>query len=467
MMRPFVIPVATPTPVKQPERPSTAAPVAQHGQNDFSRMLAREMAQGSSTSGPENLNQTMAPQEARPPQGDDARAKANSGASANSDASVVRGGQQAAPENSDADASATPSTATTDSKIASSKQNGKDGQTDNDRDGDKSNDGDGKSAASAPPSAADQILALAAQLGKLNPLQSATATAANAAVDAGAMDPAAVDIAAGTHGLVADAAGLPLDANGRPVTARGPAAGNEATPGAAMGAADTALAGAAGAAQTGAAQSPSTSSFMAALASASGKAVAEGAASVEPLLAANGPTVNPAVVGLASGAAIAAAPGTIASASNALSYALAPAVGSNGWDQALGQRVVWMVSGGEQSASLSLNPPDLGPLQVVLNVSQGHATANFTAAQPEVRQALEAAMPRLRDMLENAGISLGQTNVSAGTPQQQQGGFGRPSASLHGAGQSRPDTDTRTGGVMPATGLVRRTGRDGMVDTFA
>ncbi|HJV76009.1 MAG TPA: flagellar hook-length control protein FliK [Noviherbaspirillum sp.] len=98
---------------------------------------------------------------------------------------------------------------------------------------------------------------------------------------------------------------------------------------------------------------------------------------------------------------------------------LAPQVGTPGWDQALGQKVVWMVGGEHQSASLTLNPPDLGPLQIELKVANSQATANFTAAQPEVRQALEAAMPKLREMLGEAGIQLGQANVSAGTPNQQ------------------------------------------------
>ena len=70
-------------------------------------------------------------------------------------------------------------------------------------------------------------------------------------------------------------------------------------------------------------------------------------------------------------------------------------VGSTGWDQAVGQKVVWMVAGGQQSASLTLNPPDFGPMQVVLNVTNSHATVTFSAAQPEVRQALESALPRL------------------------------------------------------------------------
>jgi len=93
-------------------------------------------------------------------------------------------------------------------------------------------------------------------------------------------------------------------------------------------------------------------------------------------------------------------------------------VGTPAWDQQLGQKVIFMAAGGEQSATMELNPPDLGPLQVVLSVSKDQATAAFTSAAPEVRQALEAALPRLREMMGEAGITLGNATVSSGSGQQ-------------------------------------------------
>jgi flagellar hook-length control protein FliK len=143
---------------------------------------------------------------------------------------------------------------------------------------------------------------------------------------------------------------------------------------------------------------------------------------------------------------------------------LAPRVGSNAWDQALGQKITWMVAGEQQTASLTLNPPDLGPLQVVLSVTNSQANATFTAAQPEVRQALEAAMPKLREMLGDAGIQLGQASVNSGNPQQQ-GQFER---------QAGATPAQRMTGSEPAAEPVARTTRiapagsgRGMVDTFA
>ena len=142
---------------------------------------------------------------------------------------------------------------------------------------------------------------------------------------------------------------------------------------------------------------------------------------------------------------------------------LAPRVGTPAWDNALGQKVVWMAAGAEQSASLTLNPPDLGPLQVVINVSNSHAEATFTAAQPEVRQALEAAMPKLKEMLADAGISLGQTSVGAGSPDQ---GSGQQQPRRAGsAGTAGLNTDGAT--AQPLRTNRRGTAGNGLVDTFA
>lgn len=143
---------------------------------------------------------------------------------------------------------------------------------------------------------------------------------------------------------------------------------------------------------------------------------------------------------------------------------LTPAVGTPGWDQALGQKVVWMVAGEQQSASLTLNPPDLGPLQVVLNVSNSQATATFSAAQPEVRQALEAALPKLRDMLGEAGIQLGQATVNSGSPNQQSQ-QGQSFASRRGNQDNGGNTEGAVTTVQPSRAAAS-SGGIGMVDTF-
>lgn len=140
---------------------------------------------------------------------------------------------------------------------------------------------------------------------------------------------------------------------------------------------------------------------------------------------------------------------------------LAPSVGTTAWNQALGDRIVWMATGAQQTASLTLNPPNLGPLQIVLNLTNDQATASFFTAQPEVRQALEAAFPKLREMMSEAGIQLGQATVSADTSRHND----TPERQAQRIATSFNGTDEAA--ASPATPLpVRQSGR-GLVDTFA
>lgn len=148
---------------------------------------------------------------------------------------------------------------------------------------------------------------------------------------------------------------------------------------------------------------------------------------------------------------------------DASSSRLAPSVGTAAWGQALGEKLVWMASGTQQTASLTLNPPNLGPLQIVVHVTNDQATASFFSAQPEVRQALEAAFPRLRDMMNDAGIQLGQATVSADTPQQNS----TPDRQPQRIALPFSGTDHATSaGLQAVQTPIRQSGR-GLVDTFA
>jgi flagellar hook-length control protein FliK len=144
---------------------------------------------------------------------------------------------------------------------------------------------------------------------------------------------------------------------------------------------------------------------------------------------------------------------------------LSARVGTPAWDNQVGQKVIWMVGGEDQSATLELNPPDLGPVQVVLNVSNDMASVTFSSQQLEVRQALENALPRLREMMSESGIALGNATVNAGAEgrQGQDGnGSGRPgSGKGNGSGG-----DSAVAEAAPRQ-RTRILGGAGAVDTFA
>jgi len=94
------------------------------------------------------------------------------------------------------------------------------------------------------------------------------------------------------------------------------------------------------------------------------------------------------------------------------------------WADALAHRLVMMARDGESSASLKLVPQDLGPLDIQINVRDGEASVHFGAANQETRAALEASLPRLRELLGAQGLQLSNATVS-----HQSGGQNRPERS--------------------------------------
>jgi flagellar hook-length control protein FliK len=150
------------------------------------------------------------------------------------------------------------------------------------------------------------------------------------------------------------------------------------------------------------------------------------------------------------------APTQVAHASVA---ALETRVGERGWDQGLGDKLVWMAGHKLQVAELHLNPPDLGPLKITLTLDNDQASAQFVSAHASVREALEAAMPRLREMLADSGITLGNASVSTDA-------FREPAQSQHQprtypAAPAAADPGALARGERP----LRRS--HGLVDTFA
>lgn len=136
--------------------------------------------------------------------------------------------------------------------------------------------------------------------------------------------------------------------------------------------------------------------------------------------------------------------------------------GKPGWDMAISQKVVWMVGAAEQSATLTLNPPELGPLQVVISVNNEKADTTFISENPDVRKALEDGIPALRDLMSEAGVQLGQANVSTG---RQQEAF-HQAQKEHNIVHSPSGADSQDGGKRQAGRVITRV-QNGLVDTFA
>lgn len=82
------------------------------------------------------------------------------------------------------------------------------------------------------------------------------------------------------------------------------------------------------------------------------------------------------------------------------------------WNAELGEKLLWMHKQAVPSAEIRLNPEHLGPISVKIDVNQDQASVVFTAQHAAVRDAIEAAIPKLREMLGGQNLNLADVNVS-------------------------------------------------------
>lgn len=124
-------------------------------------------------------------------------------------------------------------------------------------------------------------------------------------------------------------------------------------------------------------------------------------------------------------------------------------VGRPGWGDELGAKVLVVVRDGQQSAEMQLNPPNLGPLEVRLSVQNDQTTLMFVSAHASVREAIQAALPRLSGMFAESGLSMGSVTVgdqSLAQQQQQQQQNGQNSKRPYSS-SSVADIDLVAGGT--------------------
>ncbi|AWH37108.1 flagellar hook-length control protein FliK [Stenotrophomonas sp. ZAC14D1_NAIMI4_6] len=138
-----------------------------------------------------------------------------------------------------------------------------------------------------------------------------------------------------------------------------------------------------------------------------------------------------------------------------------PTLGDDGFDQAIGARLGWLADQKIGHAHIRLNPEDLGPVDVRLQMNGDKVHASFSSPHVDVRQALESSLPRLRELLGEQGFQLAHADVG-----HQNSGDGSPSSSPGGGtglggGDGEPSRGEAT---MSAAQLIRQRG---LLDAYA
>lgn len=97
--------------------------------------------------------------------------------------------------------------------------------------------------------------------------------------------------------------------------------------------------------------------------------------------------------------------------------------------QKLQERINIMMSRNIQRADIRLDPPELGSVQIRVNMSGEQASVQFQVQSAQAKDAIETAMPRLREMLEQQGINLADTQVGEQSKNGERTAGGQSSSS--------------------------------------
>lgn len=150
--------------------------------------------------------------------------------------------------------------------------------------------------------------------------------------------------------------------------------------------------------------------------------------------------------------------------------AIATPLNSPQWGADFSRQFISLAQGGQNAphtAELRLDPPELGPLRISINISDNVAHAVFVSPHASVRQTVENSLSQLQQALAQAGISLGEANVSDQGQQAEQAfneRFGTGSARA-GAGFTLNGGEAMDAAAAPVA--RRAVAPDALVDTFA
>ncbi|GAA71220.1 flagellar hook-length control protein FliK [Pseudoalteromonas sp. BSi20439] len=86
----------------------------------------------------------------------------------------------------------------------------------------------------------------------------------------------------------------------------------------------------------------------------------------------------------------------------------------------LQERVTSMLSINNKEAEIRLDPPEMGSMQIRIRSDAEQAQINFVVQNQQAKEALEQSLPRLRELLMQQGLELGESSISYGDSSAEQ-----------------------------------------------
>lgn len=122
------------------------------------------------------------------------------------------------------------------------------------------------------------------------------------------------------------------------------------------------------------------------------------------------------------------------------------------WAEPLAERLAGLATRGANTAEIRLHPPSLGQLEVRITLANDQASLVVVSANPDVREALQQALPRLDNLLNDLGIELAESEIADRQPEgfaaQAEDTTDEPGDGQAGAEPQRASDDAHRLGVL-------------------
>lgn len=129
------------------------------------------------------------------------------------------------------------------------------------------------------------------------------------------------------------------------------------------------------------------------------------------------------------------------------------------WSEQLGKQLGFLVSRNLDSAQIQLDPPELGPLQVRIQLHQEQVSLQFHAQHGIVREAVDQSLGRLQELFSEEGLELVSVDVSDGESNRESTGDKQESRNSLAAEQAAEGDEI-------LTPVVSQLNSDGKIDYF-
>lgn len=81
------------------------------------------------------------------------------------------------------------------------------------------------------------------------------------------------------------------------------------------------------------------------------------------------------------------------------------------WAEKFSEQIIWLGHQGIKSAVIKIHPEDLGPLEISIKVVKDSASVNINSHSSHVCSIVDQALPKLKEMMAEQGLSLSEVHV--------------------------------------------------------